>query len=167
MADDNGLVADLEADIVTRLTAITLGGKAVFRVVDHWRFQLTAAADSFKAYAPFAFVEYDSTSRTGWEGDHDLKQTLMFTIRVGTEIKKNDGGASRIGIGTDATTNKNQLGYSRLRDLVIAALQREHPATTDTWIDYWEYLSDDIVWSLPDQTAGMMKFQVDRIDQEV
>ena len=166
MADDNGLVADLEADIVTALTAITLGGDVVFRTVDHWRFQLESG-DSFKSYAPFAFVEYDRTARTGWEGDHDLKQTLTFTIRVGTEIKKNDGGASRIGIGTDATTNKNQLGISRLRDLIIATLQRRFPTVTDTWVDYWEYLSDDVVWSLPDQTAIMMKFQIDRTDQEV
>ncbi|MCP4566826.1 MAG: hypothetical protein GY841_04505 [FCB group bacterium] len=163
MADDNGLVADLEADIVTRLTAITLTGDTVFRTVDHWRFQLVSG-DSFKSYAPFAFVEYDGTSRTSWEGDHDLKQTLMFTIRVGTEIKAKDGGASRIGVGTDGGLGDRQLGVSRLRDLVIDAMQREHPTTTDVYVDYWEYLSDDLVWSLPDQSAIMMKFQVDRID---
>ena len=163
MPDDNGLVADLEADIVTRLTAITLGGKAVFRTVDHWRFQIVSD-ESFKSYTPFAFVEYDRTSRTSWEGDHDLKQTLMFTIRVGTEIKAKDGGASRIGVGTDGGPGDRQLGVSRLRDLVIAAMQREHAATTDVYVDYWEYLSDDVVWALPDQTAIMMKFQIDRID---
>lgn len=162
MADDNGLVADIESDIVNILSAVTLSGETVFRTVDNWKFQLVNA-DSFRAYSPFAFVEYAGTSRYGWEGDHELGQRLLFTIRVGTEIVVGHDGAARIGIGTSAAAADKQLGISRLRDLVIAALQNVHATTTDVHVEHYEYLSDDLIWSLPDQAALMMKFQVDRV----
>ena len=160
MADDQGLVADIESDIVNKLTAISLGGNTVFRTVDNWRFQIVSA-DSFRAYSPFAFVEYDGTARYDWEGNHDLGQRLVFTIRVGTEITQHNNGAARIGVGVDAS--KYQLGISRLRDLVINALQWQLAITSDARTERYEYLGDDLVWSLPDQAALMMRFQVDRV----
>ena len=162
MADDQGLVADIESDIVNTLSAITLSGNNVFRTVDHWKFQLQSA-DSFHAYSPFAFVEYGGTSRAGWQGDHDLHQTMLFNIRVGTELAKPHEGAARIGSGTDADSDAYQLGVSRLRDLVIESLQNQHPTTSDIHAEYYEYLGDDLVWSLPRQAALIMKFQVDTI----
>ena len=161
MADDQGLIADIESDIVNKLSAISLSGNTVFRTVDNWKFQIVSA-DSFREYTPFAFVEYAGTSRYGWEGDHDLGQRLMFTVRVGAEITQDHDGAARIGTGTDASDY--QLGVSRLRDLVIAALQREHANTSDVHVEYYEYLGDDLVWSLPDQAALMIKFQIDRVE---
>ncbi len=162
MADDNGLVADLENGIVTALTAITLGGKTVFRSVDNWHFQIKSG-DSFRRFNPFAYVEYEGSTRANWEGDHDLLQRMVFSIRVGTTITGNvEDGAARIGTGTDV--RKKQLGISRLRDLVITALQNVRIATTDDQNEYCEYIGDDVVWAMPNQSAILMKFSIDRIE---
>ncbi len=162
MADDNGVIADIEADLVSRLAAITVGSKAIFRTADHWHFQITSG-DSFNDYAPFAFAEYQSTSRVSWEGDHDLNYRMTFTIRVGTEIDKAKQGAARIGVGTDAGSGKRQLGLSRLQQEVIEALQGELPATTDGDVERYEYEGDELVWSTPHQAALMMRFSVERV----
>lgn len=159
MADDNGLIADIEAAIVTALTAVELSGETVFKTVDHWKFQIVSP-DNFERYAPFAFVKYGGTPSTNPEGGHDLNQHLMFEVAVGTIQSKVAEGA-RIGIGTDA--KKKQLGVSRLRDLVITALQEQRPTTTSDDTEYFEFLGDSIVWDQPKQFAIIMRFRIDRV----
>ena len=160
MADDNGIVADIEAAIVAALTAITLSSETVFRTVDHAHFQLMGG-DSFRRYAPFAFVLYDSCSRQDWEGNGELRNQYVFNIMVGTEITKAKKGAARIGKGTDASDR--ELGISRMRDLVITALQDTQLSTTVGDIEQPQYLGDRLVWSHPQQAAIIMQFQIDRI----
>ena len=160
MADDNGLIADIESAIVTKLAAVTLSSDTVFRTVDHWKFQVKSP-DDFERYAPFAFVKYSGTPSTNPEGDHDLNQHLMFDVSVGTIISKGHEGAARIGVGTDAA--KRQLGISRLRDLVISALQEQVPTTTSGDVEYFEFISDNISWELPRQSAITMRFRIDRV----
>jgi len=162
MADDNGVIADIEADLVSKLSAITVGGETIFRTADHWHFQLTSG-DSFIKYAPFAFVEYQSTSRAGWEGDHDLNCRMIFAIRIGTEIDKAKQGAARIGVGTDAGSGTRQLGLSRLQQAVIKALQEQLPTTTDGDVERYEYEGDELIWSTPHQAAMIMRFSVGRV----
>jgi len=162
MADDNGVIADIEADLVSKLAAITVNSEAIFRTADHWHFQLTGG-DSFTKYAPFAFVEYQGTSRAGWEGDHDLNYRMIFTVRVGTEINQAKQGAARIGIGTDAGIGTRQLGLSRLQQEVIEAVQEQLPTTTDGDVERYEYEGDELVWSTPHQAALMMRFSIERV----
>lgn len=164
MADDNGLIADIESSIVTLITAATVGGDAAFRTVDNWRGQLQGP-DDFRQYAPFAFVEYDGTPNTNPEGDHDLNQHLQFTVRVGTEVANKKAGG-RIGKGTDASSGKRQLGVSRLRDVVITALQEVTPTTTDGKTEYFEFMGDVIAYNEPEgrRYAIIMRFRIDRVD---
>ena len=160
MADDNGIIADLELAIATSLAAITLSSNKVFRTVDVWRFQI-ASPDDFKRYAPFAFVEYDGDGRSRWEGDHDLNVKLVFAIRVGIESSKKKEGA-RIGTGTNA--QKRQLGFSRLRDLIITDLQAKRLTTTDNKQESMEYVGSEPVWSEPNRFAAIMRFAIYRVD---
>jgi len=160
MADDNGIVADIEAAIVAVLAAITLSGETVFRLADHAHFQLTGG-DCFRRYAPFALVLYDSCSRIDWEGNGELHNQYVFDIIIGTEITKAKMGDARIGQGTDAA--KRQLGISRMRDLVITALQDTQLTTTTGDIEQPQYLGDRLRFSHPYQAAIIMQFQIDRI----
>ena len=160
MADDNGLIADIEAQIAAKLAAITLSGDTVFRTADIWRGQLISP-DSFRRYAPFAFVEYAGTAKTDVPSGAALTQVMRFSVRVGTQVSKKAEGA-RVGIGTDAANR--ELGVSRLRDLVITALQYQRPTTTDSLTEYFEFISDEVVWDQPlhNSFAILMSFQIDR-----
>ena len=160
MADDNGLIADIENAMVTAIDAVTLSGDSVFRTVQNWRGQLEGPGD-FLRFAPFAFVEYNGTPSYSDEGG-DLQQQMQFTVRIGTEIAKKNAGA-RLGIGTDAS--KKQLGISRLRDLVITALQKVVLSTTSADVDYCEYLGDQIVYKEPKgrRYAILMTFRINRV----
>lgn len=157
MADDSGLIADLEAAAVTELTSIQVDSKAIFRTVDHWRFQVTSP-DDYKRFEPFAFIHYERDNRVAWEGDHDMHARFFFLIFIGIEDTKKKEGAR---IGSGATSRK--LGISKVRDLVIAELQNLHSTTADGSNERWEYESSDIVWSEPNRTGLMMRFSVDHI----
>jgi len=159
LADDNGVIADTEAQIVTLLAAATVGGKAAFRTVNHWRWQITGP-DSFRRYGPFAFVKYIGTPSTNPEGDHDLNQHLSFAVLVGTEISGN-ADAARIGTGTAA--DNYDLGVSRLRDVVLDTLQEVHPTVTAADVEYFDYLGDNVEWDEPNRYAISMRFRIDRV----
>ncbi len=158
MAHDNGPIADIENANVTALTAITLGGETVFRKVENWRWQITGP-DAWRKFCPFAFVKYAGTPNTNPEGDHDLNQHLTFSILVGTDIS-GDADAARIGRGV---TPPRHLGVSRMRDLVITALQEQVPATTSGDVEYFEFLGDSIEWDERNRYAISMRFRIDRV----
>lgn len=155
MADDNGIIADLEASLVTELSSIQISGEDVFRTVEHWEYQVTSP-DAFKRHEPFAFVTYERDRRVAWEGDHDMHGRYFFLIFIGIEHGKKKSGA-RIGSGTGS----RELGISRVRDLVISELQNLRTSTTDDNNERWEYENTDIVWNEPYRTGIMMRFSVD------
>ncbi len=161
MADDNGIIADMEAALAASLAAITLSSAVVFRTADVFRYQLLGGPDTFSRFAPFALVEYESDRRSSWEGDHDLNQRLLFSIYVGVESPKKVDGA-RIGTGTDAALR--QLGISRLRDLIITDLQNKRLTTTNNKNEHMEYEGSTTIWKEPKRHIIQMRFSVDYVD---
>jgi len=162
MADDNGLYADIEAGFITAIEAITLSGETVFNAtgVDHWKGQIKSLRDFRTAY-PFAYVRCARSRSSGKEAD-DLAQYITVDIEFGTYIT---GNTARIGIGTDASDK--ELGYSRLRDLLITALDRVFITTTKANIEEPDYKSDKILIDVSEsgQTpyyccSGLMTFEV-------
>ena len=116
----NGAVSAIEQFIVDTLKLLKYNGAAVFKTVDNWKWQIGADAggiEAFGKYSPFAFVAYEPPSSER-EGDYALKQVLRFAVTIGIECKT--AGVARVG---DAT----HLGASKIRDLVIAALDGSHP----------------------------------------
>jgi len=120
MANDGGLIATLEQWFADQAAALVYGGAAVFKTADIWRHQvdpIEGGAEKFDGVEPFFFVSYidDESAR---EGDNDLRQVLTFAILVGCAAKA--PGAARFG---DAA----HLGTSKIRDLLIALFDRNHP----------------------------------------
>lgn len=115
-----GVVMAIEQFIVDTLKALKYNGADVFKTVDSWKWQIGADAgglQAFGAYSPFAFVAYESPS-SGREGGYALKQVLKFAVTIGVESKA--AGVARCG-------DANHLGTSKIRDLIIAALDGSHP----------------------------------------
>jgi hypothetical protein len=117
---DTGQLAQLAAAIVDTLAAIEIGGVAVFKTAALWKHQITlkgAGPADFGRYAPFAFVGYLSAVGSR-EGGFDLRQTFRLVVMIGAKSK--EPGVCCWG---DAT----HPGTSRLRELVIEALDQKHP----------------------------------------
>ncbi len=152
MANDGGLVAKTEQWIADTLAALTNGGKDVFRTADVWKHQLLAkkgGTEAFDRYEPFAFVGYNPEI-PGREGDYDLKQVLGFSVAIG--IKSKYDGVARIG-------NSNHLGCSKIRELVIAALDKEHPDVSIACDDLF-YVSEFVIADDPKRYGLQLNFIV-------
>jgi len=122
MANDGGITALTEQFIVDTLKILKHNNVNVFKTVDVWRWQIGAdegGLQAFQKYAPFAFVAYEPPS-SGREGGYSLKQILRFAVSIGVESKS--PGVARTG-------DANHLGTSKIRDLVIAALDGSHPGS--------------------------------------
>ena len=118
MSKTQGMTALLEAWIVTILAALTDGdGDAVFRTAEVWSWQFDGNPETLDRFSPAAFVSYWPADADR-EGGHDLRETLRFCVLIGLAGK--GAGIARVG---DAT----HLGVSRIRDLVITALDNQHP----------------------------------------
>lgn len=118
MAYEKGITAQIEDWMVTVLTALTADSKAVFKTCAPWQHQLTAGAQSFGGKSPFAFVGHSPNAAPQREGGYDLCQVLRFEVIYGQD-SSTDGIARR--------GDSNHLGTSRMRDLIIAALDETHP----------------------------------------
>jgi len=156
MATDAGMMAKVEAWIKTTLAALTVGeGEAavdVFTTVDHWRHQIgigQGGMESFDRYAPFAFVSRADVS-TDRQGDYDLRQIISFEVLVGQ--KSSAEGECRIGSAT-------LLGTSRIRELVIDALDKQHPGAGFA-CDDMRYVGEHEVVDLPKKHAIQMHFEL-------
>ena len=136
MANDGGMIAVIEQWLVDTLAALTSGGENVFKTAEAWRHQISGTKgglEAFSRYAPFAFISYQDCSGAR-EGEHDLRQVLAFAILIGVESKTT---------GDARTGNAQKLGTSRIRDLVIAALDHQRPAGEFAFaIDDFLYISD-------------------------
>ena len=117
MPIEKGMTALMEDWIVTILAALQYNGEDVFKTAEPWEHQLAAKLESFGRYEPFAFVCYhpDQPLR---EGGYDLNQGLRFSVFFGVQSK--DAGVARRG-------DDNHLGASKIRDLIITALDGQHP----------------------------------------
>lgn len=118
----NGITAAIEQFLVDTLKVLKYDGKTVFKTVDRWRWQIGAnegGLETFDALAPFAFAAYEPPSGQCQGGD--LQQILKFSITFGTASKQ--AGICRCG-------DANHLGTSKIRDLIIAALDKSHPGSS-------------------------------------
>lgn len=119
MAKTKGMTALIEDWLVTTLTALTDNESVeVFRTVKPYYGQLNEKGlEGFLGKSPFAYISY-FPANPEYEGDGDLNDKLRFSILIGIESKE-DGIAKR---GDDT-----HLGASRIRDLIIAAIDKQHP----------------------------------------
>jgi hypothetical protein len=120
MSYTKGKAVIIEDWLVTTLAALTADGSAVFNEVDNWRHQIGAGAsgiESLERYAPCAFCAYTYADALR-AGDYDLNQRLHFSILIAAESRS--PGIARLG-------DDNHLGTSRIRDLVINAVDGTHP----------------------------------------
>ena len=155
MANDGGLMATLEQWFADTLAALTDGGNLVFKTADVWRHQISASKGGFEAfgrYEPFAFVSYNATDAAR-EGGYDLRQVLEFAVLIGVESRED--GVARFG-------DASHLGTSKIRDLVIAALDRVHPGGTFNCDDFY-YTGDIEAVDAPKRHAIQMNFETSQL----
>jgi hypothetical protein len=152
MANDGGLVAKLEQWFADQLAALKYNGVAVFKTADIWRHQIAAtkggleASDGLSAYA---FVSYQSVDGQR-EGGYDLRQVMGFAILIG--VSSREAGVARFG-------DANNLGTSKIRDLVIALFDKQHP-DGDLACDEIYYTDELEVIDSPNRHAIQMNFEV-------
>jgi len=158
MANDGGLVAKLEQWFADQLAALEYKDVKVFRTAGVWRHQVVATKGGLEGFArhePFAFVSYQSADAAR-EGDYDLRQVLEFALFIGVESKFD--GVARFG-------DDNNLGTSKLRDLVIALFDRTHPAG-EFHCDEIYYTGEIELVDSPKQHAIEMTFETSYLTLE-
>ena len=151
MANDGGLVAKLEQWFADTLAALQHSDKDVFKTAKVWKHQIAASKagmEAFGRYEPFAFVSYQSADAAR-EGDYDLRQVLEFAVLIGVESKSD--GLARFG-------SSRYLGTSKIRDLVITALDRQHPGG-DLKCDEIYYTGEIEVFDSPKRHAIQLNFE--------
>ena len=156
MANDGGMLAKLEQWIADTLAALQNGGSDVFKTADVWKHQLSIArsgVESFDSYQPFAFAAYSRVDADR-QGDYDLRQIFEFAVLIGVGSKEK--GVCRMG-------DANSLGTSKIRELVIAALDRVHPGAGFS-CDEFKYVGEVEFVDLPKKHAIEMHFQIPWID---
>ncbi len=149
MAKTKGMTARIEDYIVGVLAALKDGDKeSVFETAEVWKHQLKSGSESFMGLEPFAFVSYWPADAAR-EGDYDLRQVLMFSILIGLESKTD--GIARVG-------DNNHLGASRIRDLVVDAIEDAHPGAEFN-CDELEFVSETEIVDSPKKYATELHFQ--------
>jgi len=156
MANDGGLMAKIEQWFADELVALQHEGKDVFKTADVWKHQISVTEsggiEGFSRYTPFAFVGYQD-SDSAREGDYDLRQVLSFAFLIGCESKH---------VGVARTGDDNNLGVSKIRDLVIAHFDRTHPGE-EFDCDEIYYTKDYEVIDRPKQYAIEMIFEIGQL----
>lgn len=156
MANDGGLIAVLEQWLADTLAALQYSSENVFKTAEVWKHQIgaiNAGFEAFDRYEPFAFVSYIN-SDAAREGDYDLREVLEFAIFIGVTSKED--GVCRFG-------DSNNLGTSKIRDLVIAAFDRKRPSDESILCDEFYYTGDIEVFDSPKRHAIQMNFEVSKL----
>jgi len=151
MSNDGGLISQLEQWFADTLIPLESEGKKIFRTADVWKYQVApvkGGMESFERYAPFAFVSFLSADGAR-EGDYDLRQVLEFTIVLGVTSKAE--GVARFG-------DESHLGIGKIRDLVIALFDHQHPGG-DLKCDEIYYTGEIILADAPKVFAVQMHFE--------
>lgn len=156
MPNDGGLIAVLEQWLADTLAALQHEGSLVFKTAEVWKHQIAASAGGYEkadGFAPFAFVGYLS-GESAREGDNDLREVLEFGILVGCKSKY--PGVARFGDADD-------LGTSKIRDLVIAAFDQKRPDDEEIECDEFYYTGDNEIFDSPVRHMIQMNFEVSKI----
>jgi hypothetical protein len=151
-----GITAGIEQAISNKLKTLYVGDSVVFKTAEPWNYQTAASEggiEAFAKYAPFVFAKYAPPVPAGREGDGDLKQVLQFAVILGTESKQK--GVARIG-------SSSKLGISKIRDLVIAALDNWHPGEGFE-CDPLFYSDEEVQLDMPNRHALIMYFKANMI----
>ncbi len=152
MANDGGMLAKLEQWIADTLAALQDGGADVFKTADVWKHQISvgrSGVESFDSYEPFAFAAYMRVN-VDRQGDYDLRQVFEFAVLVGVGSK--EASVCRMGDGTS-------MGTSKIRELVIAALDGVHPGAGFS-CDEFKYVGEVEFIDLPKKHAIEMHFEI-------
>jgi len=149
MAKVKGMTAKIEDWLAGLLAALTdADGDAVFKTAEAWSHQLESGVESFSQFDPFAFVSH-WPGDAAREGDYDLNDRLRYSVLIGVESKS--AGIARRG-------DDNHLGASRIRDLVIAAIEGQHPGSGFTCDDFYYSGETELVDS-PKRYATELHFE--------
>jgi len=155
MANDGSLISQLEQWMVDTLAALTFNDKNVFKTAEVWEHQIAATQSGMQAftrYQPFVFVSRRDVD-TAREGGYDLRQVLEFAVLIGVESKSK--GVARHG-------DSRHLGTSKIRDLVIAAFEKKHPAGELTCDEFY-YTGEVEVFEAPKLHAVQMHFETSQL----
>lgn len=155
MANDGGLMAQIEQWMADTLAALQHNDKNVFKTAKVWKHQVAASnagMEAFGSYEPFAFVAYTSADAAR-EGSYDLRQVLEFAVLIGVESKS--AGIARFG-------DARHLGTSKIRDLVIAAFERKHPGGELTCDEFY-YTGEIEIFDAPKRHAIQMTFETSQL----
>ena len=152
MANDGGMLAKLEQRIADTLAALQVDEADVFKTADVWKHQIAvgrSGVESFDGLEPFAFAAYSRVDADR-QGDYDLRQIFEFAVLIGVGSK--EAGVCRMGDGSS-------LGTSKIRELVIAALDGVHPGDGFS-CDEFKYVGEVEFIDLPKKHAIEMHFQI-------
>ncbi|HBR19595.1 MAG TPA: hypothetical protein DD726_05200 [Phycisphaerales bacterium] len=156
MANDGGIIATIEQAMADVLKVIQHNAVDVFETAEPWNYQIDVSEgglEAFGKYSAFSFPRYMPPTSAGREGDGDLKQVLRFGILIGKESKVK---------GVARTGNAGQIGISKIRDLVIAALDNWHPGE-GFLCDPFHYITDELEVDTPTRYALIMYFEANMI----
>ena len=156
MVNDGGLIAKLEQWFADQLAALQYDNALVFKTAEVWKHQIaaiSAGTEAFDRYQPFAFVSF-LTTEGAREGSYDLRQVLEFAIVLG--VKGAADGVARFG-------DANNLGISKIRDLVIDLFDKKRPTSEDFTCDEIYYTGDFPIVDLPRHYAIQMSFEVSQL----
>ena len=137
MAKTKGMTARIEDWLVTALAALKDNEDVdVFKKVAAYIGQLDEKGlEGFLALSPFALVSYYPINPER-EGDYDLNDKLRFSVLLGVESK--EAGVAKRGDDT-------HLGGSRIRDLVIDAIEKHHPGSSFDCDEF--YFAGETEWA--------------------
>jgi len=152
MTIEKGETALIEDSMAAVLSALTYNDSAVFRTADPWTHQLDSLSESFDRYSPFAFVGF-SPNAPRREGGYDLSQSFRFEVIFG--LTSTENGVARRG-------DANHIGASKVRDLIIAALDDWHPGASFNCDDF--HLVDELEYlDAPKKYAAGLIFAAQRL----
>lgn len=155
MANDGGLIAELEDWFATQLATLTYNGDDIFKTAAVWKHQVSADSggmEAFARYAPFAFVGYDD-GKAAREGGYDLRRVLSFHILIGVEYK--EAGVARFGSATEP-------GVSIITQQVINLFDKNHPGG-DLACDEIYYTDEMTVYEDPNRYMVEMVFETSKM----
>ena len=151
MSIDTGTITKIEILMAAHLDALK-----IFKKAEPWKYQIwvgEGGQEAIAAYSPFAFPKYLPPTQAEREGGYALKQIFRFGVLIGTESKE---------IGIARTGSDTVLGISRLRDIVIEALEGWHPGESIA-CDPFYYKGDEIEIETSNKMALILFFEANMI----
>jgi hypothetical protein len=142
MANDGGLIAALVQWVADTLKILAFDGKLVFKTVDIWKHQVGISKSGLEAssrYSPFAFVS-SGDEKSKREGGYELQRIPDIRIVIGVDSKED--GVAQWG-------DETHFGTSKIRDLVINALDKKRPDGTDITCDEFYYENSLEILDMP------------------